>query len=284
MNRKIITALRCPICKDSLQRKEKMYSCKNKHCFDVAKEGYVNLLLPNQKHSKNPGDSKEMLVSRKDFLNKGYYNKLSDEVNAAVFNSYEGNTGILSIIDIGCGEGYYLSNFISDVNEKEDLQVEAYGMDIAKDAIRLAAKRTKDVNWLVGNIINLPFADKSLDVILCMFSIANFEECKRILKDDGKLIFVTAGDNHLKQLKEIVYQEITQSKESSLDKQKVKFFKKSELLKVSYDVLLKEVEDIKNLLKMTPHYWKIKEEKREELYEYSQLNVTIDVNIEILMK
>lgn len=279
-----LNALWCPICKKKIQKKTKAYVCIQNHGFDIAKEGHANMLLPSQKHSKVPGDSKEMLESRRDFLNKGYYKGISDKINKVIINHFSNNNSMLNIADIGCGEGYYLSNFVDEFSSKKKVQIEAYGMDIAKDAVRFATKRSKDINWIVGNVIGLPFKDNSLDFILCMFSMIDFAECRRTLKPNGKLLFVVAGTDHLKQLREIVYPEIKEAKESELDKVKLKYLKDAGCVKVNYDAVINEAEDIANLFKMTPHYWKVKEEKKKELYAYSKLELTIDVDIEIFSK
>ena len=96
----------CPICKEKLDKEEKRYICKKNHSFDISKYGHSNLLLSNQKNSKLPGDNKEMVLSRKNFLEKGYYSEISEKVNDVIFNEIQEKNEI-NILDIGCGEGYY---------------------------------------------------------------------------------------------------------------------------------------------------------------------------------
>ena len=99
----------CPVCKKDLIRNEKTYRCENNHSFDMGKQGYLNLLLSNQKHSKTPGDDKEMVLSRKRFLEKDYYKIISDRVNSLILENL-GDKKSVNILDIGCGEGYYTGN------------------------------------------------------------------------------------------------------------------------------------------------------------------------------
>ena len=105
--------LLCPVCKECLAKdsSSKTYKCSNNHSYDIAKEGYVNLLISNQKRSKNLGDSKEMVLARIDFLNRGYYKVLSDKINQIIAEAL-GNkkNDKINILDLGCGEGYYLVN------------------------------------------------------------------------------------------------------------------------------------------------------------------------------
>jgi len=122
----------CPVCSHLLIKEQNTYKCENNHTFDLAKEGYLNLLLNAKKTS---GDSKEMMAARRDFLTKGYYEKLSDRVNQRLKKTHSTDQAIL---DIGCGEGYYLSRFQKEIAPKAS---NFYGMDISKLGIRMAAKK-----------------------------------------------------------------------------------------------------------------------------------------------
>lgn len=281
-----MNALWCPICNKKIMKQLRSFNCIQGHSFDIAREGYVNLLLPNQKHSKAPGDSKDMMESRRSFLDKFYYKGISDNVNKAILDNSNKTNNSINIADIGCGEGYYLANFINELQQMNDIQYEAYGLDISRDAIRLAAKRILDITWIVGNIFSLPFKDNSMDVLLCMFSMIDFAECKRVLRKSGKLLFVTAGNDHLRQIREIIYPKILEEKENKpdKDKEKGKYLNFYDKLNIKYDTLVKSTGDISNLLKMTPHYWKIQEERKRKLYSYNELNITVDVDLEILSK
>jgi 23S rRNA (guanine745-N1)-methyltransferase len=131
----------CPSCSELLSLNAKVWQCDNGHTFDCAKEGYVNLLLAQHKNSKAPGDSKEMVVARQQFLAQGYYRPLADKIGAIVAD-FVNNKTPLSLLDAGCGEGYYTGQVL-DKLVQQGVSVIASGIDISKPAIIKAAKRKK---------------------------------------------------------------------------------------------------------------------------------------------
>lgn len=269
--------LRCPVCKKQLIKENKTYKCENNHCFDQAKQGYVNLLLSNKKKSKSPGDDREMIQARRDFLNQGFYSGISDEVNSIIKKLSE-NKDKFSIIDIGCGEGYYTNKIKEDIPESDIL-----GLDISKEAIIFAARTYKEIEWIVASAVEVPVADKSQDAVLCMFTRLAPEENARILSDDGRLIIVSTGKNHLVELKEVVYEELKMEYFSPVEDMKPQF-KHVETVNVSYKKELNSSEDIMNLFNMTPYKWRSPREGVEKLEKTEYLELTIEVNIDIFEK
>ena len=138
---------RCPLCQLNLQSVASGYQCANRHQFDRAKEGYVNLLPVQQKKSLDPGDSADMILARRNFLEAGFYQPLSDAVNAMLFAVLK-SSALPTLLVIGCGEGYYsnrLQRFlqtqqVTDLNTTTPA-VCLYGIDISKAAIKAAAKK-----------------------------------------------------------------------------------------------------------------------------------------------
>jgi len=104
------TILKCPVCNMCLLKHEKQYICLNNHTYDIASKGYINLLLANQKNTKEPGDSKEMMEGRRDFLNSGYYQTFSEKLNQVIISNISGDS--VNILDAGCGEGYFFNILI----------------------------------------------------------------------------------------------------------------------------------------------------------------------------
>ncbi|MVX66994.1 methyltransferase domain-containing protein [Clostridium chromiireducens] len=275
--------LLCPVCKDKLIKdaSNKMYRCNNKHTYDIAKEGYVNLLISNQKRSKNPGDSKEMVLARIDFLNRGYYKAISDKISEMIaeFLSKNGNDKS-NILDLGCGEGYYLTNLKNYLNEK-NIKADYYGMDVSKDAVKYASKSDKECVWAVGNNFHIPAEDKSIDCILSVFSPIEINECNRVLKDDGVFVRVLPRTNHLIQLREIIYSDVNlNDKVYQASAEENDYVKEAN---ATYDIELNK-EEILSLLKMTPHYWKSTPENKEKLESYESLVITIDMRIGAFQK
>lgn len=262
--------LACPKCHESIVQEGNSYKCANNHCYDLAKTKYLNLLLNPDKATNNPGDSKESLVARKAYLTKGYYDVILNSVIDCI-KKYRDDTP-LDILDLGCGEGYYTRG-LKEIFSQDTI----YGLDISKEAINMATKYTKDVYWLVGNSKNLPIVDHSLDSITALFTVVNQDELKRTLKKGGYIIHVTANPNHLIEIKELIYDEIKvkSDKYIRLD------FETIESYDLVHQVKIDNREDALNLLKMTPHYYHIKKERRGVLDELERLDITIDIKITI---
>lgn len=262
--------LACPKCHEPIVQIGNSYKCEAGHCYDLSKSKYLNLLLNPDKATNNPGDSKESLIARKAYLTKRYYDVILNNVIDCI-KKYRSNDN-LDILDLGCGEGYYTRGLKEVFNQDT-----VYGLDISKEAINMATKYTKDIYWLVGNSKNLPIVDHSLDFITALFTVVNQNELQRTLKPGGYIVHVTANANHLIEIKELIYDEIKvkSDKYIRLDFETVE----------SYD-LVKKVkidnrEDALNLLKMTPHYYHIKKERRSVLDTLNSLDITIDVKITV---
>lgn len=269
----------CPVCKKILIKKEKTYKCENNHCFDEGKQGYLNLLLSNQKHSKTPGDDKEMVLSRKGFLEKNYYKIISEAVNDLILSN--NSSGNIEILDIGCGEGYYTGRLEKFLDEK-GIKFNITGIDISKEAVVCAAKTYKSIKWIVASATNIPLEDESLDCITCMFAKIIPEEKMRTLKKGGKLIIVSTGENHLLELKKVVYEQVRTEFYSPIED--LKIFKHIKTVNCTGKSFIKENKSIKNLFDMTPYKWRSPKKGIDRLFALHKLEITIDVNIDIFEK
>ncbi len=272
-----MSILICPICKGSLEREGRTYRCSKNHSFDMAKQGYVNLHISNK---KNSGDDKEMIQSRRDFLERDYYKGISEEVNKVTGSYLESEQP--EILDIGCGEGYYtkhLKNYLEDLGKKSNI----YGIDISKEAVLFASRSYKDIFWAVGSAADLPMADGSLDAVVCMFSRLAEEEYSRVLKEDGILVVVSTGEDHLLDMKRVLYDEVRMEyyrPEVDLKEE----FQLKETKNVKYRTLVEGGKDIMSLFEMTPYKWRTPKEGVERLAALAELDVTIDVNIDVFVK
>lgn len=280
------TLLLCPVCKGEMVKvpAARNFKCEHGHTYDIAKEGYVNLLLSNQKKSKNPGDSKDMVAARKDFLSKGYYHPVSNKINETIERFIPKDKSAWSILDLGCGEGYYSQHLKKQLN-KNDITIDYYGLDISKEAVRQASKVNKDGIWIVGNNYSIPIPNQSLDCIFSVFSPYNLEECSRVLKKDGILLIVSPRPNHLIEMKSIIYSEVTE-KEYKIQiggREVIKSIEMVEENNVTFQIELPQ-EDMQSLLKMTPHFWKTTTENKQKLNLYQSLIVTIDMSLKVLKK
>ncbi|MGL6113878.1 methyltransferase domain-containing protein [Cetobacterium sp. SF1] len=269
----------CPICKENLIKENNLYKCNNNHSFDISKYGHSNLLLSNQKNSKLPGDNKEMVLARKHFLSQGYYKGISDSVNKIILNLTKNDS--INILDIGCGEGYYTNN-LKEFLSYNNISSNIIGIDISKEAIIAAAKAFKNINWIVASAMHLPIKDESLDFILCMFAKIIPEEKFRTLKKGGKVIIVSTGEEHLLQLKEVVYDSVRKDHYSPVDDMNI--FKYIETINTKYETTILGSSTIENLFNMTPYRWRSPQSGIEKLLSLDSLTTTIEVNIDIFEK
>ncbi|MFV9615049.1 MAG: methyltransferase domain-containing protein, partial [Gammaproteobacteria bacterium] len=173
-----------------------------------------------------------------------------------------------------------LLNYLSD--KEGSTKLSCVGLDISKDAIIQASKRNKQISWVVGTNRQPPVAEKSIDIILCLFGFLSVPGFKKVLKPGGKIITVDPGSEHLKELREIIYPEIKKSHQvHSLQTEKTGFsLVSSDVLQ--FKVKLNNNEQINNLLIMTPHFYRASKAGREVACNLQQLNLTVDVVFSIL--
>ncbi len=261
----------CPTCKEVLKKVDKSYKCKMGHTFDIAKEGYVNLLAVNKKNSKAPGDNKEMLVARKDFLNSGAYNLLLEKI---LYIIEQNNKNQSVILEAGCGEGYYITNIKNNLKDAK-----CFGFDISKEAIKLASKRSSDVNFYVASGYEPNIKEKSVDVLIVVFAPFAEDEYTKLLAKDGICIVVKPNTNHLIELKNQFYDNVKQVKPSVYNK-----FYIDSTYNLIYTFNPTE-ENLYNLFKMTPFFYRVNEEKKQKLQKnLKNLPIKVDFLIEVLKK
>lgn len=270
--------LKCPVCNLYLSKDNKQYVCLNNHSFDISSKGYVNLLLANQKKTKDPGDGKEMMLGRKNFLDKGYYEEFSERLNTVILSNITDKTS--NILDAGCGEGYFLSRLKSKL-QGIGLQGNFYGVDISKSAVTYGAKRDKEINFIVGSNFNIPIMSNSMDIIIRNFAPGDEGEFHRVLKRNGKLIVITPGIDHLFGLKEILYVNPRKHEEKDLIFQGFNLINENN---VKYDIHLNESKDVQNLISMTPYSWNFDFSMKEKASETNELNTNLDFNISVYEK
>ncbi len=195
---------RCPLCREELNQQTSAWRCAQGHQFDIAREGYVNLLPVQQKKSLDPGDNAEMIQARRAFLDAGHYQFLSDAINQQLSDVLQSNGALL---DLGCGEGYYSARAAAALSAvKTDVQV--YGLDISKTAVRYAAKRYQNLHCCVASSYALPFNDGVFAAILRIYAPSDASEMARVLQPGGYLLTVSPAPEHLLQFKQQAYTEV----------------------------------------------------------------------------
>ncbi|NDL62503.1 23S rRNA (guanine(745)-N(1))-methyltransferase [Acerihabitans arboris] len=200
-----MSCYQCPLCHLPLARTDNYWSCAQRHRYDCAREGYVNLLPVQFKRSKVPGDNQEMMRSRRAFLDAGYYQPMRDRVMSLVNELLPDPPA--DWLDIGCGEGYYTERLAATLAQRP-AGGRVYGLDIAKTAVRLAAKRYPQVRFCVASSQRLPFTGASLGGILRIYAPCNPEEMYRTLQPGGLVVTVAPGPRHLYQLKAGIYPQV----------------------------------------------------------------------------
>ncbi|WP_394243268.1 23S rRNA (guanine(745)-N(1))-methyltransferase [Vibrio astriarenae] len=234
----------CPLCHQSLTLTDRTYRCSNNHSFDLAKEGYVNLMPVQHKRSKDPGDNKEMMQARRRFLDHDYYARLRDRIAELCLENTHQQTS--TILDIGCGEGYYTSHLA------QETQSTVFGLDISKAMIKQAAKRYSDVNFTVASSQRLPFSDNSLNAVVRIYAPCHHDELYRTIADNGIIITVTPAAQHLFQLRELIYEEVRLHHDEA---ESIVGFELESEENLSYPMHLSG-SDAYDLLQMTPFAWK----------------------------
>ena len=251
----------CPICEKPLCRVENRLVCPENHSFDMARQGYVNLLPIQRKHSAHPGDTKEQVLSRREFLEAGFYAPIADALAAAA-KKYEASGPIL---DVGCGEGYYCTRLAKAMG------VALTGLDISKDAVRCAAGKYKDAQWLCATAARIPVEDGAAGLLTSLFAITLPEDFHRVLRENGLFFQVLAAQDHLLGLKKIIYDTlIFRDKDTAPE---LSGFALLESIPIRFSFTV-EGTQVQNLFSMTPHLFRVSKAGADRLRETQSLTDT----------
>jgi len=266
-------SLICPVCEQPLSWGDRVCLCAKGHSFDLAKEGYANLLLSHHRRTKSPGDSADMVQARRRFLDSGAFSRLSECIRGEVRHLLAGwEAGRrVTILDSGCGEGHFLGSL------QDLVDVPAYGVDVSKDAIRLAARRHKGSRWVVANAMrSMPFAGDSLDLVLSVLAPRKVVELARVLKPDGRLVVVVPGPDHLLELRSQLTADTGDfpAKAAATVELCAPRFALRRKESLSYEVLL-DRERLADLVQMTPLFWRSSREAKASLGRLDELRVTV---------
>ena len=269
----------CPLCREPLLLADRQYRCANGHCFDRAKEGYVNLLPVNRKRSASPGDDREMLRNRREFLELGHYRPLARLLGDICREQAAGcDAPSFSLLDTGCGEGYYtgvVAEALLGIGDGPDLWLG--GIDIAKDAARMAAKRYRLVQFAVASNADLPLPERSIDCALRIFAPAADQEIVRVLKPGGLFVSVTPGERHLYGLRQLVYD---QPREHQAPIPRIDGLKHVRRECLDYRIELTGKGQAAKLLAMTPYYWQASAEKQARIGQLEDVETEVAFRVD----
>lgn len=266
----------CPVCSNRLENKGVSYKCKNNHSFDISMEGYLHLLPSDRMNSKLPGDNKDMVRARRDFLSLNYYKSLSDKINEILYDFIKDIEKPI-ILDSGCGEGYYTDRLYRYIEEKKD-NFQIVGFDISKSAVRYAAKRNRNIDYIVASVNAIPIKSACVNIILNMFSPVDIAEYNRLLSSDGYLIMVVPGYNHLYGLKEVIYDKPYYNEVTIHEFANLRLIDK---INVRSIIELNNNKSINDLFKMTPYYYNTSMANKSRLE--GVLSLTTEIEFEILI-
>ena len=291
-------ALCCPLDQLPLHLHDNSLRCDHGHNFDIARQGYVNLLSAQDKRSKDPGDSKAMVAARREFLNAGYYQplaaRLCQKLEAILYgnlphgNSRHGNSPHDHslpdekplLVDAGCGEGYYLQQLAKHLTSHRKPVPALVGFDISKWAAQAAA-RTQAATWLVASNRQIPLADHSTDLVLSLFGFPAHDSFQRILKPGGQLVLVEAGPHHLIELRQVIYPRIKESKPREVHEATQAGFVQIAREELQFNPPTLDSAAIGQLLQMTPHLFRASSEGKKRAAALTQLQLTVDVVIHV---
>ncbi len=273
MDTRLLGLLICPICHGMLHcsadQKQFICAAERPHTFDVAKSGYLNLTGGRRAE----GDAKDAVRARRTFLDAGYYEPLSNRINEIL-----NECGANSVLDAGCGEGYYSNRMATEKRV-------VLGVDLSKDGIDLAAKSAKvqgnRAGFVVASLFMLPVRSASVDAITNLFAPCAEEEFLRVLAPGGYFILVGAGEKHLFGLKEAIYRDpyLNTGRE---DLPQAMAPLRTEHLR--YQITVSGQEHIQALFSMTPYYWRTSESDRKKLAALTSLTTEVDFDIFIYRK
>ena len=271
----------CPVCQTPITTTEDGGVCRKGHRFDRARSGYMHLLPANRKHAKNPGDDKLMVDARRKFLDKGYYRPLADTVSRLA-GEWLANLPHQTpcVLDAGCGEGYY-TTLLYDALCQRGMEPDILGVDISKLALDKAAKRQKAIFYVVASVFHLPAPDACCDLLCSLFSPYCSEEYQRVIRPGGAMLLVIPGENHLWELKQAIYE---RPYKNQVKRFALEGFTLLDHMQVHDTIYLAEHNDIENLFKMTPYYYKTSEQDQARLLGRGELTTQIEFEVLLYRK
>ena len=259
----------CPVCSDGLVRGPSTFACPVGHSFDIAREGYVNLVLAQHRRSAAAGDPKDSIRHRRTFHEGGHYAPLAARLVALL--AVEGAD---SVLDVGCGEGYYLRQLLHAPGSGD---VRLYGVDVAKEAIRLASRAAPQIDHAVANTYRLPVRDSAVAAVLQVFATSAAEQIRRVLLPDGLFIEVTPGPHHLRVFRSMIYD----APQAHTDAPVPPGFCLQQTERVTFPLRLSAPEAVAGLVEMTPYKWHMNPVTYDRVRALTELHDTADFTINL---
>jgi 23S rRNA (guanine745-N1)-methyltransferase len=265
-----VQLLACPICRAPLTRASAVLVCAQRHTFDVAREGYVNLFPAHHRQSRRPGDDERMVAARRRFLDAGHFAPLRIELVATLTRACERDIG--SAVDLGCGEGYFTDAVASVASN-------TYGIDVSKAAIRAAARRYPSTTFAVASSRRLPLVDGSFDAATAILAPID-PDVLRVLANDGVVVRVSPGPDHLRALRDLTYSQARSHRRAMTQLPGVEHVSER-LVRFTFDTDRNARAD---LMAMTPMLHRTREDQRERALAPERLTIEAGFWIDVFRK
>ena len=262
---------RCPVCQARLAfiGDERRWVCGHGHSFDVARDGYVNLLVKGRRQNRQPGDNAEMVAARRRFLATGAYDPMTDELASLA-------AGLRPAIalDVGCGEGRHTRAIPAAVT---------LGVDVAKPAVAAAAKAHPQGWYAVANAADIPLDDASADLALNVFGPVAAAELARVVRPGGWVVAAHPGTEHLAELRALVYDEPRPHAIKPPLRHSADWFTQISATRMRFPVAVAGQEQLRDLFAMTPYRWHAGRGIHDQLASAAQACFTTTADIQITL-
>lgn len=272
----------CPVCHGALQPAAAALRCAAGHSFDVARDGYANLLVTRHRRTRMVGDTQAMVAARASFLARGHYARLADAVGELVVRHVRSRDAAEPgcVVDVGCGTGYYLGRLRDRLLADGAAPPCLFGTDVSKHAVRRAARAYRDVTFLVADTrTGIPLAAHSAVAVLDVFAPRDGAELARLLAPDGLLVVVTPGPGHLAELADRVgLVGIQPEKQRAVADGLAPWFRRRKARRLRYPVELTGPEAAE-LSRMGPSAWHLPPAALAGAERLDRLTVTADFHV-----
>ncbi|WP_245954759.1 putative RNA methyltransferase [Fontibacillus phaseoli] len=268
----------CPVCSSFMKVVNlKSFICSKHHCFDIAKQGYVNL-LPHPFKTKY---DKQLFEARRMISQSGFFDPLLARISEIMMENLQSESKLIKILDAGCGEGSHLSQIQQRIMDQSQCNLLGIGIDISKEGIHMASRGTSGkAIWCVADLAKCPFVDQQFNFILNILSPSSYSEFHRMLADGGMVIKVIPESKYLQELRGIFYKQSDRTVYSN--ENTIELFNRNfdlvELQRIQYGVTM-ENKYIEQLVRMTPLSWGASEELKQQVLGKDKLEITCDFSV-----
>lgn len=241
--------------------------CPNRHSFDRAREGFVNLLRPGKSRKAVIGDDAEMVASRRRFLERGHYDALTRGVGQLVAD-LDGSEPVAGLLDVGCGEGTFTASMVAAL----PTGCPTMAFDISRPAVKATARRVPDTLTAVASVIDMPVRDHGVGLLTSIMAPLHEAEFARVAQPGGRILVVSPGDSHLAELRQVLYPHYLPHDEQVALADSLPVL---EQRRFTDTVHLASADELHEVWGMTPYRWNTPRDGQERLAALTELTVSV---------